>query len=395
MVLAVKSVKQSFLPTPRLLGLMETFRQMVNDCVTIGLENGSSTLKKLSNLSYHKLGKYDVISYYKLCAISHAAGILANRKKSLKRGLKPRKPYAKQLSLISCYGFKVINGVLKVPLGNKQYFDVPLNSYVKRVLSDASLQVRSFMLTANSVSMCISKEVAEIECTSMEGVDRNLRNVTFGSSKEVVQYDLSKAVDIAENTRSIVGSFKSNDVRIRRKLYQKYGIRRKRRVDQLLHRLTKAIVQHVKLSKAAIAFEDIRHIRRLYQKGNGQGRNYRSRLNGWSFAEVKRQIRYKAQWEGVPVIQLSVSETRGTSQLCPQCGKKITQADRFRQLFCAQCKKWMDRDVVAAMNLSIKGLARVASSQGLAGEAMRGNPESVMPVILRVDASKLAYRVTR
>jgi putative transposase len=133
----------------------------------------------------------------------------------------------------------------------------------------------------------------------------------------------------------------------------------------------------------------------LYQKGNGQGRNYRSRLNGWSFAEVKRQIRYKAQWEGVPVIQLSVSETRGTSQLCPQCGKKITQADRFRQLFCAQCKKWMDRDVVAAMNLSIKGLARVASSQGLAGEAMRGNPESVMPVILRVDASKLAYRVTR
>jgi putative transposase len=374
---------------------METFRQMVNDCVTIGLENGSSTLKKLSNLSYHKLGKYDVISYYKLCAISHAAGILANRKKSLKRGLKPRKPYAKQLSLISCYGFKVINGVLKVPLGNKQYFDVPLNSYVKRVLSDASLQVRSFMLTANSVSMCISKEVAEIECTSMEGVDRNLRNVTFGSSKEVVQYDLSKAVDIAENTRSIVGSFKSNDVRIRRKLYQKYGIRRKRRVDQLLHRLTKAIVQHVKLSKAAIAFEDIRHIRRLYQKGNGQGRNYRSRLNGWSFAEVKRQIRYKAQWEGVPVIQLSVSETRGTSQLCPQCGKKITQADRFRQLFCAQCKKWMDRDVVAAMNLSIKGLARVASSQGLAGEAMRRNPESVMPVILRVDASKLAYRVTR
>jgi hypothetical protein len=49
----------------------------------------------------------------------------------------------------------------------------------------------------------------------------------------------------------------------------------------------------------------------------------------------------------------------------------------------------MDRDVVAAMNISIKGLARFASSQGAAGEAMKGNSESVMPVILRVDAVKL------
>ena len=50
----------------------------------------------------------------------------------------------------------------------------------------------------------------------------------------------------------------------------------------------------------------------------------------------------------------------------------------------------MDRDVVAAMNISIKGLARFASSKGRAGEAMKRNPTT--PVILRVDASKLASR---
>jgi putative transposase len=247
-------------------------------------------------------------------------------------------------------------------------------------------------LTSDSLGICISKEVAEIECTGVEGADRNLRNLTVGNGKNMVQYDLSKAVDIAENTRSIIGSFKRNDVRIRRKLYRKYGMRRKWRVNQLLHRLTKTIVQGAKQSKTAIAFEDIRHLRRLYRKGNYQGSNYRSKLNGWSFAEVKRQIQYKAAWDGVPVIQLSVGETRGTSQFCPRCGKKIAQVDRFRQLYCAQCKRWMDRDVVAAMNLSVKGLARFASSKGLAGEAMRGNPESVMPAILRVDASKLTSR---
>jgi putative transposase len=150
-------------------------------------------------------------------------------------------------------------------------------------------------------------------------------------------------------------------------------------------------VQSAKESKTAIAFEDIRHIRKIYQRGNYQGRAYRGKLNGWSFAEIKRQIEYKAAWEGIPIIQLSVNETRGTSKLCPQCGKKIAQVDRKnRQLWCAKCKKWMDRDIVAAMNLSIKGRSRFERSQGLVGEAMKGNP--TMPVILRVDASKLAFR---
>jgi transposase len=50
----------------------------------------------------------------------------------------------------------------------------------------------------------------------------------------------------------------------------------------------------------------------------------------------------------------------------------------------------MDRDVVAAMNISIKGLARFASSKGLAGEAMVQESGRKEPVILKVDASKLS-----
>ena len=366
--------------------MMETFRQMVNDCIRIGLVNNISTMKKLCNLAYKQLASYHIISYYKLCAISHAAGILANRKKSIIRGLQPRQPHATRPLLVSCYGFKIVDGILKIPRGNKLYFDIALNSYVRKVLSDPLFKIHSFTLTAEALSICISKQVVEIECSGIKGVDRNLLNLTVGSCQQVEQYDLSKAVDIAENTRSIMKSFKRNDVRIRKKLYGKYGKRRKNRIIQLLHHVSKAVVKRAKENKIAIAFEDIRRIRKLYQRGNYQGRTYRGKMNSWSFAEIKRQIEYKAAWEGVPIIQLSVAETRGTSQLCPRCGKKITQADR-RQLLCDQCKKWMDRDVVAAMNLSIKGLARFASSQGLAGEAMKGNPTT--PVILRVDASKL------
>ncbi|MEW6604396.1 MAG: transposase [Thermoproteota archaeon] len=270
----------------------------------------------------------------------------------------------------------------------------PLNNYVKGILSDPAVTVRSFTLTANNtVSICYCKEVAEIECTMIAGVDRNLRNLTVGNNEKVMQYDLSKAVDIAENTRSIVRSFKRNDVRIRKSLAMKYGRRRQNRINQLLHHVSKQVVAKAKQERTAIAFEKLTHIRRMHRRGNYQGKNYRAKLNSWPFAEMKRQITYKAQWEGVPVIQLSTSQTRGTSQRCPRCGKRL-QEDRLRrrELYCQHCKKWFDRDVVAAMNIAKKSAAEVFQrSQGDAGEAMKGNPVFAKePVILIVDASKLS-----
>jgi putative transposase len=381
---------------------METFRQMVNDCIRIGLENDASTLKRLSKLCYPTLARYysDVVSYYRLHAISKAAGIMANRKQSLKRGRKTRSPYLRKGILVSCYGFKITkDGILKIPLGNRQYFDIPLNNHTRRkVLSDSAVTVRSFTLTANNtVSICYSKEIAEIECATIAGIDRNLRNLTVGNDTNVMQYDLSKVVDVAENTRSIVRSFKRNDVRIRKRIAGKYGQRRRNRVNQLLHHVSKQVVAKAQQEKTAIAFERLTYIRRLYQKGNHQGRNYRSKLNGWSFAEIKRQIEYKAAWKGVPVIQLSSGQTRGTSQLCPRCGKRL-QEDKLlhrRELYCPHCDRWFDRDVVAAMNIAKKGGEVFHRSQGLAGEAMKGNVACVEPLILRVDASKFTFRHRR
>jgi hypothetical protein len=66
--------------------MMETFRQMVNDCRRLGLANDISTMKRLSKLCYPVLSRYKIITYYKLHTISKAAGILASRKKSIRRG---------------------------------------------------------------------------------------------------------------------------------------------------------------------------------------------------------------------------------------------------------------------------------------------------------------------
>lgn len=389
---ARKSVEQYYKPdSEELKTLMTTFRYMVNHCIRIGKENDCSTLKRLSLLSYHELEEYQVPSCYKLCAISKASGILASMKKSIKRGIKAKSPYMQKNILISCYRFKVDleDKTLRFPIGTRMFCKIPLNNHTISIIKQQDIKVRSFLITENSLSICIAKQVnIPDKVENAIGVDRNLRNVAIGNRESITLFNTSKTADIAKTTKQIASSFKRSDVKIRKKIYSKYGARRKARVNNILNRISKVIVQNAKETKSAIVFEDIRHIRNMYKKGNGQGKDYRSKLNGWSFAEVKRQIEYKAQWEGVPVIQLTKKETRGTSSLCYICGERLRSSrEHGRNLWCENCKKSFDRDVVAVMNISYRGLLRFGSSQGLADEAMV--QESGTPVILKVDASKL------
>jgi len=113
-LLAIKSVWQYYAPSREVLVLLDVFRRMINDSIRIGLVNDVSSLRRLSLLSYSQLADYDSPSCYRLCAISRAAGILAARKKSIKRGFPTRQPYAFRAQLVSCYGFKAKNGGLEM-----------------------------------------------------------------------------------------------------------------------------------------------------------------------------------------------------------------------------------------------------------------------------------------
>jgi len=244
--------------------------------------------------------------------------------------------------------------------------------------------------------------------------------VTFGDREMVTQVDMTKVVKIRQTTREIIGSFKRNDVRIRRKLARKYWKRANHRTDQMLHAATNYIVDSAEKNRAALAIEDLRGIRRMYRRGNGQGRDYRFRLNSWPHWRAKKMTEYKSAWKGVTVIPLTKSETYGSSSTCPACGEKLHNPAKgdvahARMLWCQKCKVWMDRDVIASLNLSTRGRSRFARSlprsemeeggrsqgadsasfapveeKGLAGEAMKGNGTKTL--ILRVDASKLIRR---
>src|SRR6267378_622449 len=304
-VLAVKSVWQYYVSSCDVLMLLEVFRRMVNDSLRIGLVNGVSSLRKLPLLSYNQLAHYDSPSYYKLCAISRAAGILAARKKSVRRGFTTKTPYAVRQQLVSCYGFRIESGGLRIPVSRGRRFSIPLTKHVLEVISQPGVKVRSFTLTRNRLSLCIARHTPMIECVSTVGVDRNLRNLTVGNESQTQHYDLSKSVRIANTTVRIVASFTRDDDRIRTALTSRYGQRRTSRTGHLLHNATKTIVAVAVQRREAIVLENIQGIRSLYRKGNGQGRKYRGRMNGWSFGEAQLQIEYKPRWVGLPVIRLS------------------------------------------------------------------------------------------
>jgi putative transposase len=249
------------------------------------------------------------------------------------------------------------------------------------------------------------------------GVDRNEKNITFGDRERVTCVDVSKVVKVKQTTREIVGSFKRNDVRTRKKLARKYWKRANHRTDQLLHAATNFILESAAKNGAALAVEDLTGIRKMYHRGNRKGKDYRFHLNSWPHWKAKRMLDYKSAWKGVTMIPLAKSETYGSSSMCPTCGERLRSPERgdvvhARMLWCQRCKLWMDRDVVAALNLSARGRSRFARSlprsgteesrsqatasippieeKGLADEAMKGNGTKTL--ILRVDASKLIRR---
>ncbi len=326
---------------------------MVNDSIRIGLAENVTSLKSLSLKAYRQLEPYDSMSYYKLCAISKAAGILKNYRKAERRGKRLSKPYARKPQLTTCYGFKISNGNLLLPIKPRSKISIPLNHHTLQILSETCLTPRSVTLTANTITVSYSKDVRTLEPNELMGIDSNLDNVTVATSNgSIMRHNLAEATEIKAMYREVRSHLSRNDARIRQHVYMKYGVRQRNRVTQLLHRTSKQIIAEAKRSRSAVAMERLTGIRKLYRKGNGQGRGYRARMNGWSFAELQRQVEYKARWEGLPVIFV---KPYGTSVKCSICGSRM-KPEENRQLKCASCGFTVDRDVNAARNILAAGM---------------------------------------
>lgn len=131
-------------------------------------------------------------------------------------------------------------------------------------------------------------------------------------------------------------------------LHEKLKHRATNKVNDQLHKITKAIVAEAKETGCGIKLENLKGISKKKTKKHHKESNFT--LNSWPFFKFKQLLTYKAILSGVSVIEICPA---GTSQNCSRCGLK---GNRDRKLFrCEQqsCEHVDHADVNAAFNIAL------------------------------------------
>lgn len=343
----------NFKADERILSLMTTFREMINEAIRIGLTAKPRSRYQLRNLVYYDFKRrYGLHSQYTYNACEVAFSII---RKYRKWG---RRPYAKRLTLkIQSESYWLKHMLLRIPATPHEYLFVQLHvgEYQFAMLDDPMLKRGSLLITPDRVIVTVSKQAQEMKSYGSVAYDINLRNVTGIStvSPEPVIHDTSRALQIRAQYRKVVSGFKRSDDRIRRKISSKYGTKERNKIGLDLHRISRQVVVHAKENKLSIVLENLRHIRRHHTKRAGETRRTRRKLNYWPFRLLQNMIQYKAMWEGVPVKYINPS---GSSKRCSVCRNMNYQLALEKVWRCPKCGATVNRDTNAAINLLEKSL---------------------------------------
>src|SRR5215469_3360507 len=130
---------------------------------------------------------------------------------------------------------------------------------------------------------------------------------------------------------------------------KKIGSHKKRIANDIIHNISRDIVNQAINTNAIIVLGDIKHLPR--RKQNTRGR----KLSGFQYYKLTQYITYKAALAGIKVIQVSEAST---SQYCRKCYQK--GARKIQGLFtCAKCGG-ENADRNAAFNIAYRALGYIS-----------------------------------
>ena len=134
------------------------------------------------------------------------------------------------------------------------------------------------------------------------------------------------------------------------KAIKKIGGKERRVVDDLMHKISREIIDRAKEENSAIVLGDLKGIRK-----QNKGKKFNRKLNSFPYYRLSKFIEYKAIWEGIAVIK--INETN-TSKLCSRCG---SQGLRHNGKFvCPTCKVELNADYNGAMNILKRALGYIS-----------------------------------
>jgi putative transposase len=358
---------------------MEEFRFMVNESIRIGIEKKITSKLRLRNELYPRFKNGFHTSYINM-AVFRAHALLKAYRKILKKNPCARKPYVwKDFLIVDSYAYKIHHDHIQIPTRPRKFVVIQLNCYTSNILSEPNLRFGNVTLTLDTLSISFSKEIKTRKPIDYIGMDMNLENVTcMDKSGKVTVIDMSRIVSMKMKYRDVLSHFTRNDSRIQKKLKQKYGTKQRNREEVFLHQKSKEIA----LTGKQIIMEDLKGIRKLYRKGNGQGTRFRFRLNSWSRFKLQKMLDYKSMWHnGFPVIYVN---PKGTSSKCSICGSKMIPEEN-RIVRCTGCRLCIDRDVNAAKNILGRGMRFVPNAVQCEAMKQFKDVEQIAPSLLLVN----------
>jgi predicted RNA-binding Zn-ribbon protein involved in translation (DUF1610 family) len=108
-----------------------------------------------------------------------------------------------------------------------------------------------------------------------------------------------------------------------------------------------------------LVLENLRDLRFARNRTPRWRRVTRFVLSVWARGQLHRAIREKAEWRGIPVMELTVWETRFSSKTCCRCGQVNHHQGGQRVFRCPACGAVIPRDVNAATVLAQRGVDRM------------------------------------
>lgn len=193
---------------------------------------------------------------------------------------------------------------------------------------------------------CEIKEVAPTQPQDWVGVDLN----TTGHCAVAANPKTGKVKKLGKQASHIRSKARAT----RRRLQKKGKLRRlkahrnkeQRRLRDIDHKISKAIVEEAVRSGSGIRMEDLSGIR----KTTKQAKSFKGALHSWSFFQLQTFVAYKAKLHGVPVEKIDPSFT---SQADSRTGLLGT---RTGKRFVSPTGRVEDADANAAFNIALASL---------------------------------------
>lgn len=340
------TLKIKLLPTNEQVNLLlDTMKEANTFCNTISnvaWEKRIFNNFKLHHEVYHKYKNiFKLSSQFLIRCIAKVADAYKLDKK-VKREFKPlgsigydsRIMTYKPNDIVSLW---VIGGRIKIP------FVCHNRNYLPYIKGEADLVYKKGKFYLFQTIDVPEEAIDDVE--EFIGVDFGLTDIVITS--DGVKHSADGLNKYREHRQKVRSSIQSKGTKGAKKLLKRLSGKERTHAQIINHTIAKSIILSAKETGKGVAIEDLTNIRFTSKRRN---KKFRTKLNKWSFYQLRSFIEYKGLLYGVNVVVINPQYTSQTCNVCKHLGKRTNK--HFK---CKNCGNNMDADLNAAINIATLG----------------------------------------